>query len=194
MDLRSNFVSFGDRHIAHVVTKAGDLCTLPVGPGTGGADPDTDLLLGFLLLHAGEVVSRTRIAAAVWDHDFDTCSNVVEVYVRYLRAKIDEPSDRPLIHTVRGVGYKAEVKNKSLVLSLGYSTPIEYPIPEGIKIAIDKQTRVTVSGIDRQQVGQVAAEIRGLRKPDPYKQKGIRYVGEVLKKKAGKAGATTGAK
>jgi two-component system copper resistance phosphate regulon response regulator CusR len=62
-------------------------------------------LLHFLLLHAGEVVSRTRIASAVWDHDFDTCSNVVEVYVRYLRAKIDEPSARPLIHTVRGAGY-----------------------------------------------------------------------------------------
>jgi len=67
-------------------------------------------------------------------------------------------------------------------------------IPEGIKIAVDKQTRVVVSGIDRQKVGQVAAEIRGLRKPDPYKQKGIRYVGEILKKKAGKAGATGGAK
>ena len=62
--------------------------------------------------------------------------------------------------------------------------------PEGIEIKIDKQTRVTVSGIDRQKVGQVAAEIRKLRRPDPYKQKGIRYVGEVLKKKAGKAGAT----
>jgi large subunit ribosomal protein L6 len=67
---------------------------------------------------------------------------------------------------------------------------VEYPIPEGIKIAVDKQTRLTVSGIDRQKVGQVAAEIRRLRRPDPYKQKGIRYVGEVLKKKAGKAGAT----
>ena len=65
-----------------------------------------------------------------------------------------------------------------------------FPIPEGIQVAVDKQTRVTVSGIDRQKVGQVAAEIRSLRKPDPYKQKGIRYVGEVLKKKAGKAGAT----
>jgi two-component system copper resistance phosphate regulon response regulator CusR len=62
-------------------------------------------LLQFLLEHAGEVVSRTRIAAAVWDHDFDTCSNVVEVYVRYVRAKIDEPFGPPLLHTVRGVGY-----------------------------------------------------------------------------------------
>ena len=89
-----------------------------------------------------------------------------------------------------GVGYRATVEGNKVVFALGYSHPVEYPIPEGIKIAIEKQTRVTVSGIDRQQVGQVAAEIRSLRKPDPYKQKGIRYVGEVLKKKAGKAGAT----
>ena len=89
-----------------------------------------------------------------------------------------------------GVGYRANVEGKKVVFSLGFSHPVEFEVPEGIKIAIDKQTRVTVSGIDRQQVGQVAAEIRNLRRPDPYKQKGIRYVGEVLKKKAGKAGAT----
>lgn len=93
-----------------------------------------------------------------------------------------------------GVGYRAQVEGAKVVFALGYSHPVEYRIPEGIKVAVDKQTRVTVSGIDRQQVGQVAAEIRSLRKPDPYKQKGIRYVGEVLKKKAGKAGATGGAK
>jgi large subunit ribosomal protein L6 len=90
-----------------------------------------------------------------------------------------------------GVGYKAAVEGSRLVLALGFSHPVNYPIPTGIKVAVDpKANRVTVSGIDRQQVGQVAAEIRSLRKPDPYKQKGIRYVGEVLKKKAGKAGAT----
>ena len=89
-----------------------------------------------------------------------------------------------------GVGYKAQVEGQRVVFSLGFSHPVEFRIPEGIKIAVEKQTRVTVSGIDRQKVGQVAAEIRGLRRPDPYKQKGIRYVGEVLKKKAGKAGAT----
>ncbi len=89
-----------------------------------------------------------------------------------------------------GVGYRAQVEGKKVVFSLGFSHPVEYPIPEGIEIKIEKQTRVTVSGIDRQKVGQVAAEIRKLRRPDPYKQKGIRYVGEVLKKKAGKAGAT----
>jgi large subunit ribosomal protein L6 len=89
-----------------------------------------------------------------------------------------------------GVGYKAAVEGNKVVFALGFSHPVVYAIPEGIKIAVEKQTRLTVSGIDRQQVGQVAAEIRSLRKPDPYKQKGIRYVGEILKKKAGKAGAT----
>ncbi len=89
-----------------------------------------------------------------------------------------------------GVGYKAQVEGQKVVFSLGYSHPVEFRVPEGIKIAVDKQNRVLVTGIDRQKVGQVAAEIRGLRRPDPYKQKGIRYVGEVLKKKAGKAGAT----
>ena len=89
-----------------------------------------------------------------------------------------------------GVGYRAALDGNKVTFALGYSHPVEFPIPPGIKIAIDKQTHLTVSGIDRQQVGQVAAEIRDLRRPDPYKQKGIRYVGEVLKKKAGKAGAT----
>ena len=88
-----------------------------------------------------------------------------------------------------GVGYKAAVEGNKVVFSLGYSHPVEYPIPEGIKVAVDKQTRITVTGIDRQKVGQVAAEIRSLRPPDVYKGKGIRYVGEVVRKKAGKAGA-----
>ena len=88
-----------------------------------------------------------------------------------------------------GVGYKAQVEGKKLVLSLGFSHPVNYAIPEGIKIAVDKQTRVVVSGIDRQQVGQVAAEIRRLRRPDPYKGKGIKYTNEVLRRKVGKAGA-----
>jgi large subunit ribosomal protein L6 len=93
-----------------------------------------------------------------------------------------------------GVGYRAQVEGNAVLFNLGYSHPVRFPIPEGIKIAVDKQTRVVVSGIDRQKVGQVAAEIRRLRRPDPYKQKGVRYVGEVLKKKAGKAGATGAAK
>jgi large subunit ribosomal protein L6 len=92
-----------------------------------------------------------------------------------------------------GVGYRAEVKGKNVVLALGYSHPIEFPIPEGIQVAIEKQTHLTVSGADKGQVGQVAANLRGLRPPDPYKQKGVRITGERLKKKAGKAGAKTSA-
>lgn len=95
-----------------------------------------------------------------------------------------------------GIGYRAEVRGKALVLTLGYSHPIEFPIPQGIGIGVEKQTHMVVSGADRQQVGQVASEIRGLRPPDPYKNKGIRYTGERLKKKVGKAaaGATGAAK
>lgn len=88
-----------------------------------------------------------------------------------------------------GIGYRAEVKDKKVVFTLGYSHPIEFPIPEGIAINVEKQTHLVVSGADRQRVGQVAAEIRGLRPPDPYKNKGIRYTGERLKKKVGKAAA-----
>jgi len=88
-----------------------------------------------------------------------------------------------------GVGYRAEVKGKQVVFALGYSHPVVYDIPTGIDVTIDKQTHITVSGVDRQLVGQVAANIRRFREPDPYKQKGVRYTGEVLKKKAGKTGA-----
>jgi large subunit ribosomal protein L6 len=88
-----------------------------------------------------------------------------------------------------GVGYRAELKGKQVVFALGYSHAVVFDIPQGIDVAIDKQTHITVTGVDRQLVGQVAANIRRLRKPDPYKQKGVRYTGEVLKKKAGKTGA-----
>ena len=88
-----------------------------------------------------------------------------------------------------GVGYRAELKGKQVHFALGYSHPVVFDIPTGIDIAIDKQTHVTVTGVDRQLVGQVAANIRRMRKPDPYKQKGVRYTGEVLKKKVGKTGA-----
>jgi large subunit ribosomal protein L6 len=90
-----------------------------------------------------------------------------------------------------GVGYRAEMKGKQiLVLSLGFSHQIEYRLPPGIDIAVDaKLTHLTVTGIDRQRVGQVAAELRALRPPDPYKNKGVRYTGERLKKKEGKTGA-----
>ncbi len=88
-----------------------------------------------------------------------------------------------------GIGYRAELKSRSVVFNLGFSHPIDFRIPSGIDIAVDKQTRLIVSGVDKQKVGQTAASIRGLRKPEPYKNKGIRYAREVLKKKVGKTGA-----
>jgi large subunit ribosomal protein L6 len=89
-----------------------------------------------------------------------------------------------------GVGYRAEVKGREVHFALGYSHPIVYPIPEGIEVEIEpKVNRITVSGADKQKVGQVAAEIRKLRKPDPYKAKGIKYTDEIVRRKVGKAGA-----
>ncbi len=90
---------------------------------------------------------------------------------------------------ILGIGYKAQVQGKQVVFSLGYSQPITFPIPEGIDIKIDKQTKINISGFDKQKVGQVAADIKSLKLTDVYKGKGIRYVGEVLRKKVGKTGA-----
>ncbi len=88
-----------------------------------------------------------------------------------------------------GVGYRAQIKGRTINFSLGYSHPIEFPLPDGIEVQIEKNTHIVVSGYDKQVVGEVAARIRALRKPDPYKQKGIRYTGERLIKRAGKTGA-----
>ena len=88
-----------------------------------------------------------------------------------------------------GIGYRADVKGNVAIFTLGYSHPIEVLLPPGVELKIDKQTHLVLSGYDRQSVGQVAANIRALRKPDPYKNKGIRYTGEALRKKVGKTGA-----
>lgn len=89
---------------------------------------------------------------------------------------------------IQGVGYKADVRGSSIVLNLGYSHPITYPFPDGIQIAVDSGTKLTVKGIDKEKVGQVAAEIRSMRPPDSYKGKGVRYAGEYIRLKAGKSG------
>jgi len=86
-----------------------------------------------------------------------------------------------------GVGYRGEVKGKNLVLYLGFSHPVNFPIPEGISIEVPKPNLIIVKGVDKEKVGEVAAEIRAIYKPEPYKGKGIRYVGEYVRKKAGKA-------
>jgi len=87
---------------------------------------------------------------------------------------------------IHGVGYRAAAKGSGIELQLGYSHSVEYPAPEGITFELASPTRITVRGADKEKVGQVAAEIRALRKPDPYKQKGVRYAGEYIRKKAGK--------
>jgi large subunit ribosomal protein L6 len=94
---------------------------------------------------------------------------------------------------ITGTGYRADVKGKIATFTLGYSHPIELLLPDGVDMKIDKQTHLVLSGYDKQMVGQVAANIRSLRPPDPYKNKGVRYTGELLRKKAGKT-AGAGAK
>jgi large subunit ribosomal protein L6 len=89
---------------------------------------------------------------------------------------------------IAGIGYRAELQGESVIFFLGYSHPINFPLPSGISAQFDKQTLLTIKGIDKELVGQVAAKMRALRKPDVYKNKGVKYAGEVLKKKAGKSG------
>lgn len=90
---------------------------------------------------------------------------------------------------VEGVGYRAKVASKTLTLSVGYSNPVDFPLPEGIAADVDKNNQITVTGIDKELVGQTAAKIRDIRKPEPYKGKGIRYIDEHIVRKVGKAGA-----
>jgi large subunit ribosomal protein L6 len=90
---------------------------------------------------------------------------------------------------IQGIGYRADLQGKTLRLTLGFSHPVLFPLPEGIKVEVDRQTSITVKGIDKQQVGSVAAKIRSFKPPDPYKGKGIRYANEYVRLKVGKAKA-----
>jgi large subunit ribosomal protein L6 len=101
----------------------------------------------------------------------------------------------PFVKTleIQGVGYRADVSGKTLNLLLGFSHPVAIPIPEGLQVAVDRNVMISVTGIDRQQVGQFAADLRSLRPPEPYKGKGIRYENEQVRRKVGKAGASAGA-
>jgi len=94
---------------------------------------------------------------------------------------------------INGVGYRAEVKGAHLHMTLGYSHPVVYPIPTGIKITVDKQTHINLSGADKQLLGQVASEIRSAKKPEPYKGKGVKYTEETIRRKAGKSATGSGA-
>lgn len=92
--------------------------------------------------------------------------------------------------TIVGIGYRAAVAGGAVTFNVGYSHTVVFPMPPGILIVVEENTRIVVTGVDKQKVGQTAAEIRGIRPPDPYKGKGIRYKDEILKLKVGKAGAT----
>ncbi len=94
---------------------------------------------------------------------------------------------------IEGVGYRAELKGKSLSLSLGFSHPVDVPVPEGLEVKLEGQNQIRVEGIDREKVGQFAAELRSIRPPEPYKGKGVRYADEHIRRKVGKAAAGTGA-
>ena len=106
--------------------------------------------------------------------------------IRNMVTGVSEGFTRNLL--INGVGYRAEVQGPVLVLNLGYSNPVEYPIPDGLSITCDGPTRIVVSGNDKQRVGQVASEIRSVRPPEPYKGKGVRYEDEYVRRKVGKAG------
>jgi large subunit ribosomal protein L6 len=125
----------------------------------------------------------------------DDASGAVHGLVRSLLANavqgVTQGFERHL--DIVGIGYRAEAKGAALQLALGYSHPIVFPVPKGVSVQVDKQTHIVLKGADKQQLGQVAADLRALRPPDPYKNKGIRYTGERLKKKVGKAAAGAGA-
>ncbi len=103
---------------------------------------------------------------------------------------VDKPFAKQL--EIQGVGYRAEAAGTMLTLQVGFSHPVEMPIPEGLKVSVDRNVIVRIEGIDRQQVGQFAADVRAIRPPEPYKGKGIRYAGEHVRRKVGKGGVAAG--
>lgn len=122
------------------------------------------------------VETQTRQLKALHGVARSLCFNMVEGVTKGFSKALE----------IQGVGFRAKIEGKKLVMTLGFTNPIEYSIPEGIKVDVEEQVRLKVSGVDKQLVGQVASEIRRFLPPEPYKGKGIRYVGEVVRKKAGK--------
>jgi large subunit ribosomal protein L6 len=120
--------------------------------------------------------NETKRARSLWGTSRTLVANLVTGVTKGFERKLD----------ITGVGYRASVQGKNLQIALGYSHDVIYPIPEGISIVTGKPTEITITGIDKQKVGQVAAEIRGFRPPEPYKGKGVRYSGEYIFRKEGK--------
>jgi len=124
------------------------------------------------------VVSPSKTARQLWGLNRTLISNMVEGVTEGFKKDLE----------LVGIGYRAEKKGEDLVFSLGFSHPVEFKTPEGITLEVADKTKIAISGIDKQLVGQTAARIRSLRPPEPYKGKGIRYADEVVKTKPGKAG------
>ena len=120
--------------------------------------------------------NETKRARAMWGTSRTMVANLITGVTKGFERKLE----------ITGVGYRAAVQGKNLQLALGYSHDVIFPIPEGIQIVTPKPTEITITGIDRQKVGQVAAEIRGFRPPEPYKGKGVKYAGEYIFRKEGK--------
>ena len=120
--------------------------------------------------------NETKRARSMWGTSRTMVANLVTGVTKGFERKLE----------ITGVGYRAAVQGKNLQLALGYSHDVVYPIPEGIQIVTPKPTEITITGIDSQKVGQVAAEIRGFRPPEPYKGKGVKYAGEYIFRKEGK--------
>jgi large subunit ribosomal protein L6 len=120
--------------------------------------------------------AETKRALSMWGTSRTLVANLVAGVTKGFEDKLD----------ITGVGYRASVQGKNLQIALGYSHDVIYPIPEGIAIVTPKPTEILITGIDKQKVGQVAAEIRGFRPPEPYKGKGVRYSGEYIFRKEGK--------
>lgn len=120
--------------------------------------------------------SKSRFAQQIWPTMRTLVQNVFDGVSKGYEKKLE----------IHGVGYRANLQGNTLVLALGFSHDVRYDVPEGIKVEVEKQTGLTISGIDKQKVGQVAAEIRGFKKPEPYKGKGIRYADEYILRKEGK--------
>lgn len=121
-------------------------------------------------------VGNTKFARSMWGTTRSNISNLVEGVTEGFKKELE----------LRGVGYRVAQKSNVLILSLGYSHDVYFVLPEGVSASVDKQTLITLTGADKQSVGQTAAQIRALRKPEPYKGKGVRYVGEYVRIKEGK--------
>lgn len=139
------------------------------------APPEVEVKLadGKLAVAMREDTQRTRV---LWGTTRNNINNMVKGVTDGFKIVLE----------IEGVGFRAAVTGKDLVLQIGFSHEVKYTIPEGIAIKVDKQTVLTITGIDKQKVGQVAAEIRGMKKPEPYKGKGIKYQGERIRRKEGK--------